>query len=82
MSISAIAPPPAAISWAQLHTAIVQALRHVEPGSPAYITADVLTDELLDALASSTGTEPATTAGQGSPTEQTRPPIHLQDPKD
>lgn len=69
MSISAIAPHPAAISWTQLHTAIVQALRHVEPGSPAYITADVLTDELLDALSSPTGTEPATTAGQGSPPE-------------
>ncbi|WP_426990813.1 hypothetical protein [Pseudarthrobacter sp. Y6] len=69
MSISAIAPSPASITWTQLHTAIVQALRHVEPGSPAYITADVLTDELLDALSSATGTAPAATAGQGSPPE-------------
>lgn len=38
------------LSWTQLHAAVVQALRHIEPGSPAYITADVLTDELLGAL--------------------------------
>lgn len=57
MSIQAVIAP-SSLSWTQLHTAVVQALRHIEPGSPAYITADVLTDELLGALSAPIGTSP------------------------
>lgn len=41
--------PPAtqAITWDWLHANIAKALSHVEPGAPLYLTADVLTDELL-----------------------------------
>lgn len=41
---------PAAITWDWLHSTILQALRHIEPGAPMYLTADVLTDELLAPL--------------------------------
>jgi len=47
--------PPAApevqdITWEWLHANIAKALRHIEPGAPLYLTADVLTDELLISL--------------------------------
>lgn len=38
------------ITWDWLHAAIATALRHIEPGAPLYVTADVLTDELLPPL--------------------------------
>ena len=38
------------ITWEWLHANIAKALRHVEPGSPLYLTAEVLTDELLITL--------------------------------
>lgn len=41
---------PAAITWDWLHSTILTALRHIEPGAPMYLTADVLTDELLAPL--------------------------------
>ncbi|MFK4298098.1 hypothetical protein ABH924_003259 [Arthrobacter sp. GAS37] len=34
----------------QLHSAVVQALHRLEPGTPVYIAVEVLTDELLPAL--------------------------------
>lgn len=41
-----------AITWEWLHAHIAKALGHIEPGAPLYITADVLTDELLTPLKS------------------------------
>lgn len=41
------APESPAITWAWLHGTITTALRHIEPGAPLYLTADILTDELL-----------------------------------
>ena len=44
------APDSPAITWEWLHGTIATALRHIEPGAPLYVTADVLTDELLKPL--------------------------------
>ena len=44
------APATQAITWEWLHANIAKALRHIEPGAPLYLTADVLTDELLISL--------------------------------
>ncbi|WP_144662909.1 hypothetical protein [Paenarthrobacter nicotinovorans] len=41
-------PDGPAITWEWLHGTIAAALRQVEPGAPLYITAEVLTDELLE----------------------------------
>ncbi|GAA1769928.1 hypothetical protein GCM10009712_17340 [Pseudarthrobacter sulfonivorans] len=38
------------ITWEWLHGAVAAALRRIEPGAPLYVTADVLTDELLPPL--------------------------------
>lgn len=42
----------ASISRAWLHDALVKALSHVDAAAPQYLTADVLTDELLPAIRS------------------------------
>jgi hypothetical protein len=38
------------IIWEWLHGAVATALRRIGPGAPLYVTADVLTDELLPPL--------------------------------
>jgi hypothetical protein len=38
------------ITWEWLYGAVATALRRIEPGAPLYVTAGVLTDELLPPL--------------------------------